>query len=505
MTPIQQSTTHPDWMSLEGTTLDGAYVLGQCLEADERRIVFKARVKAGQPPTAIVKFYRAISNGAGAADEQLALWQAIKDLKHSNLLTILGAGRAKLQSEELLYVVVEPADEVLNKVLEQRPLDADEAGELLLSMCRGLEHLHAAGFVHGSLSPEEVFGVGDSVKISTDGARRAGSSGIAFKSVKYRAPESVNGNMTAENDVWCLGATLFEALTQKECGAECRSEAANLPVPFATIVHRCLYNNPEARCTLPEIVQLYERRPRAFSAAAGAGAGAALDVGNSRERGGSSSVAPEPLQSEAAKVLPIEGPKKQIRYFFPGSVSTRPRTQRRTWVILAIVLIVIAALIWVARPRKSKQRGAMPTTAATQVSPQPQVAAPARNTTQNTASPATNQVPRAPKAAAAMSSARTRPARGERRGTQETQYVNGPIWRVVIYTYDAAADAQKRAQLINEKHSDLKADVFSPKGNGGPYLVVIGGQMDRDSAAALRQKALRLGLPRDTYIQNWPF
>src|SRR6266487_778942 len=174
MTPIQQKTNYPNWMSLEGTTLDGAYVLGQCLEADERKVIFKARVKAGQPATAIVKFYRAISNAAGAAQDQIALWEAIKQLKHPNLMAILGAGRTKLQSEDLLYVAVEAADEMLDRVLDERPLDAAEAGELVLNMCRGLEHLHAAGFVHGSLSPEEVFGIGDSIKISTDGARRVG-------------------------------------------------------------------------------------------------------------------------------------------------------------------------------------------------------------------------------------------------------------------------------------------------------------------------------------------
>jgi hypothetical protein len=73
----------------------------------------------------------------------------------------------------------------------------------------------------------------------------------------------------------------------------------------------------------------------------------------------------------------------------------------------------------------------------------------------------------------------------------------------VVYTYDGAADAQKTASSINEKHPDLKAEVFSPNGNSGPYLVVIGGQMNRENAVGLRQTARRLGLPRDTYLQNY--
>lgn len=81
--------------------------------------------------------------------------------------------------------------------------------------------------------------------------------------------------------------------------------------------------------------------------------------------------------------------------------------------------------------------------------------------------------------------------------------MNGSIWRVVLYTYNHEADAQKMAQSINQKHAGLGAEVFSPKDNGGPYLVVIGGQMNREEAAKLRRKVVGQGLPHDAYIQNF--
>src|SRR5436305_8555489 len=68
MTPIQQKTNYPNLMILQGTTLDEAYVLGQCLGADERTMIFKAQVKAGAPGTAIVKIYSA---ELSAAEEQI--------------------------------------------------------------------------------------------------------------------------------------------------------------------------------------------------------------------------------------------------------------------------------------------------------------------------------------------------------------------------------------------------------------------------------------------------
>lgn len=76
-------------------------------------------------------------------------------------------------------------------------------------------------------------------------------------------------------------------------------------------------------------------------------------------------------------------------------------------------------------------------------------------------------------------------------------------WRVVAYTYNQQDQAEHKAHMINERHPDLQADVFSPKGNGAPYLVTLGGPMERAAAFELRGKAIREGLPSDTYAQNY--
>jgi eukaryotic-like serine/threonine-protein kinase len=495
MTPIQQRTNYPNLMSLQGTTLGGAYLLGQCLGADERTVMFKAQVKAGTPTSAIVKIYRAEPS---VAEEQIALWEEIKKLEHLNLAAILGAGRTQLQEHELIYVAVERADEMLDKILRDRPLDAEEAGELVVSICRGLECLHAAGFVHGFLSPEEVLGVGDAIKLSTEGIRKASSTNdISLKDAKYHAPENVKCNVTPEADVWCLGATLFEALTQNECGADCPQDAAKLPQPFGTIVHRCLYANPEARCTLREVVQLYEGRLLAFSAAASADAGAGTrDIREAPRNSTPSS--PTRTQSEPARVLPNKDSARQIY-----RVHT-PQLHRRIWVYLAIALFLVAGLIWLARPRKSGPGGSATNKPASQQQPATVVhnaAAPVNGQPTSEAAPAQISRTLSP-APVKAGSEPSRPARHQPT-TDQTHYVNGPVWRVIVYTYDLPTDAERAARLINDKHPDLKPEVFSPNGNHGPYLVVIGGQMDREKAAALRLKARRLGLPRDTYLQNY--
>jgi eukaryotic-like serine/threonine-protein kinase len=499
MTPIQQRTNYPNLMSLQGTTLDGAYLLGQCLGADERTIIFKAQVQAGSPETAIVKIYRA---EATAAEDQTAVWEEIKNLKHPNLAAIFGAGRTSVQAHKLIYVAVEPPDEILDKILRERALDADEAGELVVSVCRGLERLHAAGFVHGSVSPGEVLGIGDAIKLSTEGVRKPSSTtDLGLNDAKYRAPESPNGNTTPAADVWCLGATLFEAMTRREFAADSRAEAAKLPAPFGSIIHRCLYTDPEARCTLHEVVQLYEGRSRAFSAAAGADAGSI--VRDLREAPGTSTIPRARNQSQVVQVLPNAGGDREIYHVN----AAEPR--RRIWAYLAIALLLVVGLIWLARPRKSGQRGTAPNSVVSTAGARRQpAAAPTANAAapvirQKSPQPAPAQITRTLTPAHPVTSAQVNENQRQPAAANQTHYVNGPVWRVVVYTYDNSVGAQKSASSINNKHPDLNAHVFSPNGNTGPYLVVVGGEMNRDDALALRQKARRLGMPPDTYVQNY--
>ncbi|MBV9301033.1 MAG: protein kinase [Acidobacteriaceae bacterium] len=480
MSVAQDSGNHLDWMSLQGTTLEGGYVLEQCLGADERSIIFKAQATGEQNAPAIVKMYRA---GLRAAEEQIALWEEIRKLEHPNLLQIFATGRATMHREELVYVVVERADETLADVLAERPLSADEAGEALVSVCRGLEQLHAAGFVHGHLAPAQILAVGNAIKLSTEGVRRAESApDIEVSEAKYRAPESAGANITAEADVWCLGATLFRALTQKDCGTDCRAETARLPVPLSTIIQRCLYKSPEARCTVADAMQLYERRWRALGAAAGANGEAATMLVS----GASSATADvrEPARIALASVSEVQPEPARTRVTAP---------YWRIWAYLAAGLVLVVALIWLARPKRN-------------AAPKPTGPAIATPRTSSAATSASQQpsssgaVQRQPKAEF------TRQLAGQ--ATQkptpdQTHFVQGPVWRVVTYTYSSEANAEKQVHTINRKHPNLKAEVFSPNGTAGPYLVIVGGQMNRESAQAVRQRAIRAGLPRDSYIQNY--
>jgi eukaryotic-like serine/threonine-protein kinase len=73
---------------------------------------------------------------------------------------------------------------------------------------------------------------------------------------------------------------------------------------------------------------------------------------------------------------------------------------------------------------------------------------------------------------------------------------------VVVYAFSSETAAQHKVETINALHPDLKAEVFTAAGHG-PWLVTVGGAMDRDQAFQLRSQVRKEGLPGDSYAQNY--
>lgn len=76
-------------------------------------------------------------------------------------------------------------------------------------------------------------------------------------------------------------------------------------------------------------------------------------------------------------------------------------------------------------------------------------------------------------------------------------------WRLVAYTYNKLDHATRKKNEINRRWPAFKAEVFSLQSNLPPFLVTLGGPMAREDALGLRSQALRAGLPKDMYVQNY--
>lgn len=119
----------------------------------------------------------------------------------------------------------------------------------------GLSYLHSKGFVQGHLKPSNILVVDNQIKLSSDSPHPAGRLGGPVPEDIYTAPEIAAGSITAASDIWSLGVTLVEALTQHPptWNKSTQKEPLvpdSIPQPFADIARECLRTDPARRCTL---------------------------------------------------------------------------------------------------------------------------------------------------------------------------------------------------------------------------------------------------------------
>jgi hypothetical protein len=164
---------------------------------------------------------------------------------------------------------------------------------------------------------------------------------------------------------------------------------------------------------------------------------------------------------ELARRLGAPEPRCQPLAAVPRSVGYRALQSFPKWIVVAVAILLLSILIVNMRrtPRASRPDPAAPAAiAATPIAP-------------ITPSPVHASPPAA------------------------------PAWRVIAYTYRSRDMAAKKAKQINARWPDLHAAVFEPK--GGYYLVALGDRMSREDATRLQSKARGMGLPPDTYVQNY--
>src|SRR3990172_4417143 len=240
---------------LQGKVVDGRFHLGRYLGGSEHSAVFLTERLQGSPRTAAIKLIPADPKNAAM---QLSQWRLISRLSHPHLLQIFEVGRCRHEGEDVLYVVMEYAEENLAQVLPDRALTVEEAREMLGPTLETLAYLHGRGSVHGRLKPSNIMVAGETLKLSSDGISRIGEPAGAEAGV-YGAPDSPGAAATPARDVWSFGVTLVQVLTQllpvRSGNGQGVTLPETLPAPFGELAENCLQAEPERRCTLAEIAE----------------------------------------------------------------------------------------------------------------------------------------------------------------------------------------------------------------------------------------------------------
>ncbi len=333
-----------------GQIVDGTFPLREFLGETEHSAVFLTEYGEGAPQKAVIKLVAAETE---TADQLLANWNSAAQLSHPNILRLFRAGRCTFAGHDVLYLAMEYAEENLSQILPERALTPEETREMLSPVLDALEYLHGEGLVHGDLKPANILATGDRLKLSSDTISRIGERQVSFRRPgPYDPPEAISGMLTPAADVWLLGTTLIEVLTQRlpdwQPGPNREPVVpANLPEPFREIARQSLGLEPQKRASLGELAARLTSRAAVASASAGASV---------------SQLAGAPSAVAAAGVVPSVAPKAMTSQIRPPMAAARlqtgphrpppykgPGAKSKFIVPLIVAAVLFAAIVTVPR------------------------------------------------------------------------------------------------------------------------------------------------------------
>ncbi len=461
----------PLWNELEGQSIEGL-PLGRLLRSEGRTAWFSTTDHAGQP--SVLSVFESL-NDEDAIEARL---QAAARVSHPHLQTIRGTGRGSVADESLVYAMLEPFDQTLADVLRDRTLDPTEAREVTESLLSALEAVEAAGLRHGHVDASGVLAIGDSIKLRSD-------------CLAPRRPE---------NDAAALAALIYQALTGRRLSSE--TEALQLPAPFAMLVRAGL-GTSGSLAAMRRVLQGPSVTSAAPVGSAAPAAAPSVPVQTTMASTRASVPAAPKPPSPPVKVDPRPQPGAGIPRAALHAERERPAganpLRRRPILIAALVLMAIVLIAFYAASKRTPASGtivgeAPASQANAGANPQQAPASNAQSTMGDATPPVETPPPPARKPVPLTASPST---------VAEAVPTNGrSAWHVVVYTYTHQSTAQHKAAELAQRYPQLEPQVFSPSGHA-PYLVTLGGALDREAAFARRDQARSAGLPRDTYAQNY--
>ncbi|HEY2154584.1 MAG TPA: serine/threonine-protein kinase, partial [Isosphaeraceae bacterium] len=184
-------------------------------------VVFEARQVSLNRPVA-VKMIRA---GLFAGEADLRRFrieaEAVAHLDHPRIVPIYGVGEH--QDYHYFSMKLIPGGSLARR-LPEYPADPRAAARLVAEVAQAIQHAHDRGILHRDLKPSNILLDDEGSPLVTDFglAKRSGDdsgltqSGAIVGTPSYMAPEQASGHnaaITAQTDVYGLGAVLYALLT----------------------------------------------------------------------------------------------------------------------------------------------------------------------------------------------------------------------------------------------------------------------------------------------------
>ena len=318
------------WTRLEGEVVNGEIPLRRYLGSSDHSGVFLTGSAAQNLSHAALKLVPAIPT---LAESQLAHWSAAASVAHPHLIRLFETGRCQLAGLHYLYVIMDYAEQNLGQLLLHRALSENEVREMLPMMLEALGYLHSRDLVQGQLKPSNVLVIDNQLKVASDTIRPAGEATASIGTLSvYNPPEARDGSFSTSGDMWALGITLCQALTQRapvRSGERGESVVlpTDFPVAFIDIVRRCLSRNPAQRHSVADFQEWLKKGPA--------------------EPVVVTPPAPQPAEVVAAKPPVNDGATRLvIRAVLSSEPLPEPEPQRKSWVLPIVIVVAVLGLGW---------------------------------------------------------------------------------------------------------------------------------------------------------------
>ncbi len=177
-------------------------------------------------------------------------------LDHPNICTVHEIGQTEDGSLFIAMACYE--GETLKERIKKGPLNINEAINITLQICEGLEKAHKNGIIHRDIKPANIFITNEGiVKIldfglaKTNGFTKLTVTETTAGTLNYMSPEQARGDEVGQrSDIWSLGIVLYEALTGT--------------LPFnadydQAIIYSILNENPDLDGIPPELQPIIKR------------------------------------------------------------------------------------------------------------------------------------------------------------------------------------------------------------------------------------------------------
>ena len=228
-------------IDLQGKTID-QYQIVELLKETDRKLIYKSFQPNMNRYVALTVLKSQEPHHVQSFTQQTEL---LAQIEHPNILSLISSGMAEGHAYRVLRYI--ESGVLRQHLFEYR--DPRQAAGLMAGIVPGLEKIHAQGYVHGNLKPDNIYLDQGGIPLLTDFGL---SHDPGAPLTPYLSPEQTQGGIVdRRTDVYALGVLLYEILTGEApppgVVVSLRAKRPDLPEALERVIFKAMAQNPEAR------------------------------------------------------------------------------------------------------------------------------------------------------------------------------------------------------------------------------------------------------------------